>query len=76
MINPLKLALKWLREALDLDADLTVDDGVISVEITLKLRGAVLYTDHFEWTLPDGDGGPQQITGQLARRRRSVPQGA
>ncbi len=76
-MSPFKLALSWLRSALDIDADLAIDDGAVVVEVTLKLNGTVLYTDRFEWTLPSAEGSqPRRLSGLRARRRRLMPEGA
>jgi hypothetical protein len=70
-----KTVVKWLRNKVDVDVDLDVEGGAIAVELTLKLGGVTMFTERFEWPIPEPNKA-KKLRGANARRKRVVPEAA
>ena len=70
-----KSIARWLRDKVDVDVDLELDDGVVVVVLTVRLGGATLLTERFEWTLPAPGAVPHRLASKAARRGRTADAG-
>ena len=70
-----KAIAKWLRDRVDVDVDLDIEDGMVEVAVTLKVGELTVFTEHFEWPLPSA-GTRRKLVGKNARRKRVLPKAA
>ena len=74
-----KTVARWIRNRVDVDVDLDIEDGKVAVELTLKLGQVTVFTERFEWPIPTGRDpvtAPKKLRGKAARRKRVVPAAA
>ena len=67
-----KTVVSWLRDRVDVDVDLDLEDGTVEAAVTLKVGELVVFTEHFAWPLPER-GARRRLAGKAARRKRVLP---
>ena len=69
-----KAIVNWLRERVDVEVDLDIDDDVVQLTVNVLFNETVLLAERFEWELPL-PGMPVRLDGLAARRRSVLAEG-
>jgi hypothetical protein len=62
-----KTVTRWVRERVELDAEVDIDGRSVVVLVTVRFAHAVLVKERFEWTL-GATGRPAMLLGHAAKR--------